>query len=375
MARRDILIDGALAAAVTLVIAVAVTADLGGGRGPDVTAYMFAIGLGLLMLVRRRHPVLALIATGVGLIGYHALDYPPVGLAVPVAAALYSAAEHGKTRLAVGVALALLAVSNFFRLRDGEDPGYLIGFELAWSVAMMAAAIALGDSVRNRRRLRQEGEREAAIRMEQERLAIARDLHDVLAHTITVISLQSDVAREALDDADAAAARTALALIRTASDEAGDELRTTVALLRRPADAAIRSPTASLRNLGWLARTMGDNGLPVTVRTEGEPVPLPGIVDTTAYRIVQESLTNALRHAGASRVEVVLRYGRHRLDVDIIDDGHGHGRDADGDADGDGHGLAGMRERAELVGGKLTTHIVGNGGSTVSASLPIEGRQ
>lgn len=375
MARRDILIDGALAAAVTLVIAVAVTANLGGGHGPDVPAYMFAIGLGLLMLVRRQHAALALIATGVGILGYHAAGYPPVGLAVPVAAALYSAAEQGKPKLAMAVAATLLAISNFFRLREGEDLAYLVGYELAWSVALMAAAIALGDSVRNRRsrqaeqkereqRLLRERERDTAIRIEQERLAIARDLHDVLAHTITVISLQSDVAREALDDADVHVVRAALATIRAASTEATSELRSTVALLRRPAGDTLRSPTGSLQNLDWLARTMGDSGLPVAVRTEGQPRPLPAVVDTTAYRIVQESLTNALRHADASCVDVVLCYRHDRLDIHITDNGHG------GTSDATGHGLAGMRERAELIGGTLTMSSDGDKGFKVSASLP-----
>jgi signal transduction histidine kinase len=383
VARRDTLIDGALAAVVTLVVAVAITADLGGDHGPEVPAYMFAVGLGLLMLVRRQHPVLALIATSVGLLGYHAADYPPVGLAVPVAAALYSAAEHGKPKLAMGVAVGLLAISNFFRLRQGEALGYLVGYELAWSVALMAAAIALGDSVRNRRRwqaeqhqreqrLLREREQEAAIRIEQERLAIARDLHDVLAHTITVVSLQSDVAREALDDADTPAVHAALATIRAASGEATSELRATVALLRRPADDALRVPTVSVQHVDRLVRAMGESGLPVVVRVEGEPKPLPAVVDTTAYRIVQESLTNALRHAAASRVDVMLHYRHDRLDIQVADNGRG----SDGDATG--HGLAGMRERVELIGGTLTMSSAGDKGSgdkgsKVSASLPLNG--
>jgi signal transduction histidine kinase len=380
--RRDTLIDGTLAVAVTLVVAVAITANLGGDRGPDVSAYMFAIGLGLVMLVRRQHPVLTLIATSAGILGYHAAGYPPVGLAVPVAAALYSAAEQGKARLAVGAAAGLLAVSNFFRLRDGEDLGYLIGYELAWTVALMAAAIALGDGARNRRRwqaeqrereqrLLREREREAAVRGEHERLAIARDLHDVLAHAMAVISLQSDVAREALDDADPRAARAALATIRAASGEATSELRSTVALLRRPADGTSRVPAGSLQHLDRLVRTMGDSGLAVIVRREGAPRPVPAVVDTTAYRIVQESLTNALRHAGASRVDVVLHYRDGRLDIEVTDDGRG--RDGDGDSDGTGHGLAGMRERAELIGGMLTTSGVDDNGFKVSISLPING--
>ncbi|TDD24075.1 sensor histidine kinase [Nonomuraea diastatica] len=344
---------------------------------------MFAAGLGLLMLVRRRHPVLALVATGVGILGYHAVGYPPVGLAVPVAAALYSAAEHGRPRLAVGVAVALLAISNFFRLRQGEELGYLVGYELAWSVALMAAAIALGDSVRNRRRrqaeqhereqrLLRQREQEAAMRIEQERLTIARDLHDVLAHTITVISLQSDVAGEALDDADTEAVRGALATIRAATDEATGELRSTLALLRRPADDAAvrpstRPPMGSLQHLDRLVTAMNDSGLPIGIRIEGTPKPLPAVVDTTAYRIVQEALTNVLRHAHATRADVLLRYQDDRLDIRVTDDGRGN------DGEANGHGLAGMRERAELIGGTLTMSGPDGRGFRVSASLPAEG--
>ncbi|WP_220447606.1 histidine kinase [Nonomuraea diastatica] len=383
MTRRDLLTDGALAAVVTLVIAVAITSNLGGSRGPEPSAYMFAAGLGLLMLVRRRHPVLALVATGVGILGYHAVGYPPVGLAVPVAAALYSAAEHGRPRLAVGVAVALLAISNFFRLRQGEELGYLVGYELAWSVALMAAAIALGDSVRNRRRrqaeqhereqrLLRQREQEAAMRIEQERLTIARDLHDVLAHTITVISLQSDVAGEALDDADTEAVRGALATIRAATDEATGELRSTLALLRRPADDAAvrpstRPPMGSLQHLDRLVTAMNDSGLPIGIRIEGTPKPLPAVVDTTAYRIVQEALTNVLRHAHATRADVLLRYQDDRLDIRVTDDGRGN------DGEANGHGLAGMRERAELIGGTLTMSGPDGRGFRVSASLPAEG--
>jgi len=420
--RREKLTDAALAVGVTLVVAVAITANLGGGRGPDVAAYMFAVGLGLLMLIRRRYPGFALLTTAVGILGYHAADYPPVGLAAPVAAALFSAAEFGRTRLAAGVAAALLLISGFFRLREGDDLGYLVGYELGWTVALMAGAIAFGDGVRNRRRaqveqrereerLIREREQQAAMRIEQERLAIARDLHDVLAHTVAVISVQADVAAEALADSDTEAVRSALTAIRTAGNDATRELRSAVDLLRRPAETDLRSPTGSLRHVDRLVDSMRESGLPVAIRTEGEPVPLPTMTDTTAYRIVQEALTNALRHANATRVEVVLRYGSDRLEIDVTDDGRGaddvhaaddvhgdklnltpspsrggdasgagdHEPEAGGHARGeDGHGLgtggrglAGMRERAELIGGTLTMGPRPEGGFQVRASLPL----
>lgn len=158
---RGVLIDTALGATVAVVVAVTIAVDLGGARNPDFVAYLFAVCLGGLMLVRRQFPVLALVATAMGIIVYHAADYPAIGVAIPVAAALYSAAEAGRLRTAVGIAALLVLVSTGFRLGEGDDPAYLLGFELASTVGLMAAAIALGEAVRANRQLRVEQERAA----------------------------------------------------------------------------------------------------------------------------------------------------------------------------------------------------------------------
>lgn len=346
-----------IGAAVCVVVAVAITADLGGVRGPEPAAYLFAVCLGALMLVRRRFPVLALVATAAGLLAYYWVGFPPIGLALPVAAALYSAAEAGRLRIAILTAAALVLISTGFRAAQGENPAYLFGFELASTVAIMVAAIALGDSVRGRRLLRAEREAEARRRVEAERLRIARDLHDVLAHTLAVVSVQSAVASEAVHD-DPAATDAALTTIRAATDEAFRELHATLDALRP--DAA---PTGSVRDLDALVAATGHSGLPVDVRVEGDPVPLPVVVDTTAYRIVREALTNTLRHAHARRAEVLVSYGPDRLGLTISDDGRG-GEPTPG------RGITGMRERATLLGGKVA---VGPrpGGFAVTAELPL----
>lgn len=383
MSRRHLILDACLGGVVALVVAIAITANLGGSRGPDIGAYLFAAGLGLLMLVRRQHPTLTLLATTVGLVGYYIADYPPIGLAVPAAAALYSAAEHGKPVLATSVATFLLASSSFFRLRDGEELSYLLGYELPWSVAVMAGAIALGDGVRNRQLrhaqqrqreadLRQAGRQETERRITHERLQLARDLHDVLAHSTTIITMQADVAREALHDRDVTAAQDALAVIRATSGQATRELRSTVTLLRQPADADTRAPTGSLDNLDRLAAATTDSGLPVTVHIRGQRTPLPTVVDVTAYRIVQEALTNAVRHANATLVDVHVHYQPGRVDVTVKDNGRGNIDSTGDDSTSNGHGLAGMRERAELIGGTLTT-TASDAGFAVAASLPLEG--
>jgi signal transduction histidine kinase len=336
-------------------------------------AYLFAVCLGALMFVRRRFPVLALAATAAGLMAYYVAGYPAIGLALPVAAALYSAAEAGKLMTASVIAVGLVVASTYFRLREGDNPAYLLGFELATTLGLMVSAIALGATIRATRLLRAEKQRterqavaerewEAARRVEEERLRIARDLHDALGHTIAVISVQTSVATEALEDDDTAAVGSALAIIRLAGDDAVRELRTTLGLL---APTSSRSPVGSLRHLDTLVAATVDSGLPVTLRTEGTPAPLPMVVDTAAYRIVQESLTNCLRHARATTAEVLLRYRSDRLDVSVVDDGAGA-------TVTEGRGLAGMRERTSLLGGTLAVSSRPGAGFRVDASLPVE---
>ncbi|WP_024875788.1 sensor histidine kinase [Saccharomonospora piscinae] len=362
-------VDALLAATVFGVVAVAIAADLGGTRGPEPAAFLFAGGLGALMFVRRAHPVLTLAATVAGIIAYYMADYPPIGLAVPVAAALYSTAEAGRARVALLVAAALLVVTTSFRLAEGDDPAYLFGFEFATTVGLMAAAIALGDGVRSRALLAVEQEAQARRRMEQERLRIAREVHDVLGHTVAVISVQASVAAEAVDD-DPEVVRSALGVIRESADGAVRELRATVGLLRSPADQdESRAPAGSLKQLPSLVEATSESGLPVTIETEGTAVPLPSAVDTSAYRIVQEALANSLRHADATQAKVVLRYGGDTVTVSVSDDGRGW--DA-ATADAAGAGLRGMRERAELLGGSVSVASLPGAGFRVDAVFPVE---
>lgn len=370
-----VLLDAALAASVAGVVAAAMAVNLGGSRQPDVFAYLFAGGLGALMLVRRNAPVLTLLATAIGLLGYYVAGYPSVGLALPVAAALYSAAEAGYLRWAVGTAFGLLVVSTTARLLEGQDVAYLFGYELATTLTVMAAAMALGDAMRARRRLLDDQaerllqvadrkEREAAARIEQERLRIARDLHDVLAHTVSVISIHADVATEALaDDKDATA--DALHHIHTASTGAARELRATVGLLRGDGTERQVRPTGSLAQLPDLAHQVQGNGLEVGLRIADGCPELPVAIDTTVYRIVQEALTNTVRHANASRADVTVDHRAGSVFVEVTDDGRG------AVADIDGHGLAGMRERAALLGGSVRAGNRQEGGFQVRAELPV----
>ncbi|MGP3933067.1 sensor histidine kinase [Nonomuraea sp. KM88] len=378
-ARREPAVDLGLAMLVLVVVGTAITADVGSASaGPGPAAYAFGASFAVLMFARRRWPVATLLLTAAALIVYYMLSYPPIGLAAPLAAALYSAAEQGRPRWSIGTAVALLVVSTAQRILEGDDLAYLLGFETTTSAGLMAAAIALGDGVRARRAWRAElarqehaarleREREAARRVEQERLRIARDLHDLMAHTVSVISLHTDVARESLRD-DPDVAERSLAAARSACSDVGRELRLTLGALRAgdPDDG----PAPGLDALDALVATATTAGLDVGVRTSGRPERLPAISDATAYRVVQESLSNVLRHAGARTVRIDLDYGTDALLLRVSDDGRG----AAGAAGPPGWGLTGMRERLALLGGGLRTSSPAEGGFVVEASVPLEDR-
>jgi signal transduction histidine kinase len=370
-------LDLLLGVTVSLVIAIVITADQGGLQDPDAVAYLFACAFGASMVLRRRFPVAVLVVTTFLLSAYYILDYPAIGLAVPVAAALYSAAEFGHLTAAIIVSLLLVISSTFFRILDGEAIAYLLGYELIPTVTLMAAAIALGDSTRSRRTLRAEQEQTArlieqehAYRAEQqvqmERLRMARDLHDVIGHSISVISLHADVAREAIGHNDEAA-RQALRHIRAATSETMRELRATVKALRTPTSAAADRSVASLMNLSALVESATASGLSVDLQIEGEMSALPARVDTAAYRIVQESLTNVIRHADASRVTLMIAVDAQQLRLQFRDNGTTTLASVT-----PGSGIAGMSERARLLGGTLSVQPHPSGGLEVNATLPMK---
>jgi signal transduction histidine kinase len=358
---------------VVVVVGTTITANIGDTVAPHPLAYAFALVLGALMFVRRRWPVGTLLATAVVLLAYYTSSFPPVGLAVPVAAALYSAAEQGRARWAVGSSVALLAVSTAARAWEGDDLAYLLGYEFVGSAALMASIVAVGDAVRSRRGWRAElrrqaraaeleREREAARRVEQERVRMARDLHDLLAHTVSVISLHADVAREALED-DPDTARRSLTAVRAACGDVVRELRATVRALRSPED---HEPVPGLDRLDDLVASTRAAGLDVRVEVSGPAAPLPAVADAAAYRVVQESLSNVLRHAGAQVVHIGLRYEEDGLRLSIRDDGRG----ADDRRAGTGWGIVGMRERLALLGGTLRAESPPGGGFLVEARFP-----
>lgn len=362
-------IDTLLGVAVAATLTAVISAGHGGRTDPDTFAYLWAAALGTIMLARRRYPGIVLGISVLGLFAYYTAGYPAVGVAVPVAAALFSAAEFGRLAWAVTAALGVLTASVFFRLADGQSFAFVVGYDLAGHALLVGAAIALGDGVRSRRRLAGQAREIAALTADQarrdiearehaERVAVARDLHDSLGHAVTVMSLHADVAREAVERQDDRGASEALTVIKQAAGTTMADLRHTVRTLRsrsRPART-----TASLANL--------DDAIPpgLDVSTEIDlPRPAPSTVDTAAFRIVQESLTNVVKHAHATRAHVAVRCSGGELLVSVTDDGPGAA------ILGDGHGIAGMRERVRALGGRFTAGPE-DGGFAVRAALPIE---
>lgn len=380
--RRPARTDVALALAAVLPAWAALSAHLESeARGADVLAWLLLAALGLPMLFLRHRPVPALAASIVVLELYYLDGYSAVGLVVPLAPALYTVAEAGRARTGGAVGTVLLVLSTWWRLIEpspGESAGLVLGYDLALSTALLGAVLAFGDAVHSRRRWRaetaerlrraaEEQEAEAARRIADERMRIARDVHDSLGHAIAVVTLHAAVAAEALDD-DPAAARRALATIRAVSSDVLHDLRDTVGLLRAGA-AEADARVAGLADVPELVATTSAAGLQVHLAVTGEPRPLPAALEATAHRVVQEALTNVLRHAGASSAMVTVAHGAEDLTVTVTDDGRGGGATTSA-----GHGLAGMRERVALLGGRLLAGDRPDGGFAVSAVLPVAER-
>ncbi|MFI7215409.1 sensor histidine kinase [Micromonospora maritima] len=234
------------------------------------------------------------------------------------------------------------------------------------SVPAVLAAWVVGNSVLARRAHTEELRAHAAAEaVTAERLRIARELHDVVAHSIGVIAIQAGVGARVIDS-QPAQARAALSTIETTSRETLAGLRRTLGALRRPDGAAASlDPTPGLSDLDRLVGAAADAGVRVTLAVDGEPGPLPAEVELAAYRIVQEALTNVVRHARVDRCRVTVRHAPDGIRVEVVDEGRG------GPVGGEGHGIVGMRERAALLGGRCVAGPRPEGGFRVDAVLPV----
>lgn len=369
----------------SLVLAVIVSAGTGlaarnqpDRESLDVLGRLLLLAGPAVLLVRRRHPVAALYAVVVVTLVYLGAGYPYGPVFLTVAVAVFSAVVAGHRRPAWG-AVGLLWAGHllvahwlYAYLPPAGDRGADWGQELvgaAWIAAVLAAAEAV--RVRREQWAREHAERQAAEkrRVDEERLRIARELHDVLAHSISVINVQAGVGL-ALLDADPEQARTALTTIKAASKEALGEVRQVLDTLRAPGEAP-RAPAPGLGRLPELVEQAAGAGLRVEVVTEGEEAALVPGADLAAFRIVQEALTNVVRHSGSRTARVGIAYEPGRLALTVEDAGPATG----GESGGSGRGLVGMRERAAALGGTIEAGPRADGGFRVHAELPIEPKE
>jgi signal transduction histidine kinase len=375
-ATRRATFDAALAAAYT-VVAIVVTRGIAEADDAtfDLLAHVLVVAIGVCLAVRRRLSDAALAACTACLVVYTLRDYPGGPVYLGLLILIYTlASTRGWRAVIVPVVLSVAALlASSLVSYDSKVLWIHVAF-IGWT----GAAIFLGDAALNRRNylagleqrardLEESREEEARRRVAEERLRIARDLHDVIAHGITTIHMQSGVAAHVLDRHPEAAG-PALRAIKDVSKQTLTELRATVHLLREGDESAPLAPTPGLARLDALIETTRQAGLPVDVTVHGEPSPLPPAVDVTAYRIVQESLTNVMRHAAAARAEVAVVHAPDRVEIAIVDDGRGASAPAT-----PGHGITGMRERAEMVGGHLEAGPCPGGGFRVEATLPLAG--
>lgn len=327
-----------------------------------------------LLVVRHRYPAAVAYGVSVVTLVYVACGYPYGPVFLSLALACFAAVVAGRRRAAWG-AVGLLWAGHLlighwlYRWLPPDGDGPTPWAQEVGVTAWVLAVLAVAELVRVRREqwARERSERAAAAkrRVDGERLRIARELHDVLAHSISVINVQAGVGL-ALLDSDPEQARSALSIIKEASKEALGEVRQVLDTLRSPGEAP-RTPAPGLDRLPELVEQAGAAGLRVEVTAEGEAPALPPGVDLAAFRILQEALTNVVRHSAArtARIRISRRPGLLELCVD--DDGPAAG----GASDGSGSGLVGMRERAAALGGTVEAGPRPDGGFRVTATLPL----
>ncbi|SNS41217.1 Signal transduction histidine kinase [Actinomadura meyerae] len=335
---------------------------------------LMAVACGALYF-RLSHPVAVAVATFVACGAYYPLVEPDGPLVITFVIALYTAAAEG--HLVVSSALTGLSVAAAVAADRYDDINHLADAASFLLAGWFVAVVAIGGVVRNRRAYLREAEERARVaergreaearrRAVEERLRIARELHDVLGHNISLINVQASAALHGLRR-EPERAEAALTAIKKASKETLREMRATLGVLRRVDEAAPVAPAPGLARLDELTGGIAAAGLMVRTETEGEPRPLPAETDLAAYRIVQEALTNVTRHSAASTAVVRVAYAGAHVTVTVEDDGE----QPPGAPSKDGSGIRGMRDRAESLGGTLEAGPAPGGGFTVRAELPI----
>jgi signal transduction histidine kinase len=350
-------------------------------RGTLALGYALVLLHTLPLAARRRFPGVVLASCVASGLAFVALGLPPVVLGVAILVAVYSVAAYGERWVSLAGLAAAAVGSAAVQLTPGR-------FQMPTPVTntlILGAAWLLGHFVDVRRAYTDQLERtaeleraraEAARRaVAEERLRLARELHDVVAHSISVIAVQSGVGAHVAASQPEEAAK-ALAAIEATSRAALIELRRLLGVLRQEGEPqGSLAPVPGLADLDALLTEVAKAGLAVRLRVEGTPWQLPAGVDLSAYRIVQEALTNVVKHAGEARAQVTIGYGDQDVTVEVTDDGLGVTAPAGDGRVRVGHGLIGMRERVQVFGGELEAGPRPGGGFRVAARLPLAGER
>jgi signal transduction histidine kinase len=392
---QDALLAGLLTATSLVGVLVHLHVDLPEGGEEATVRSLNALGLVLILLQtvpltwRRQAPIPVLAVTMSALFVYSINGYFTSFAALGFLVALYTAAAYRERSVSIpaGIAAAFVVVLVLLMQKEPVEPDAILA-----ECLIVGGAWFLGDGLRIRRgqvlmledrasRLEQEREERTERAVAEERRVIARELHDVVAHNVSVIVAQAGAAQQ-ISASQPKEALTALGSIEHTGREALVEMRRLMGLLRPDAERVTRrSPQPGLHEVDTLVEQAREAGIPVLLTIEGEPRPLPVGLDLSAYRIVQEGLTNVLKHSRPSRVDVVVRYLPRSLELMITDDGADlpdeKAPQIEDDDDDDGtprirYGHLGMRERVALFGGELSAGPVSGGGYRVSATLPTD---
>lgn len=330
------------------------------------------------LLARRRFPFGApaafwLLAAAISFVDGRLIPYPAGLYLAGVLAAFMLGNLRDPVLARVGLAIVLGSMATIILNKPGHSPGQLVFIPLLFGIAWLAGfalnARAEQADAAEARAAQAERERETAARIAvaEERARIARELHDIVAHAVSVMVLQVGAVRHKLPE-ELADESDALRGVEQAGRTALAEMRRLLAAMRDDGDDLELVPQPGLDSVGTLVADVERAGLPVTLHVEGEETPLPRAIDLSAYRIVQEALTNTLKHAHARRADVTLRYAPDELRIEVRDDGTGGGS-----TNGTGYGLVGVRERVKIYGGTMTAGAVPGGGFVLDATLPLGG--
>jgi signal transduction histidine kinase len=377
----------ALVIAVALGGALEVVIRQDAANAPDSSVWFAALAIALLalpLLARRRYPFAApaglwVVAAVLSFVDGELVTFTASASIAGLAAAFLLGNLRDATLTRAGLVLTLGSSALLIYNDPDHSAAELVFtpllFGIGWLAGFALRERAEEAEAAERRAAQAEREREGAARIAvaEERARIARELHDIVAHAVSVMVLQVGAVRHKLP-AELAADKDALGDVERAGRSALGEMRRLLGAMRDEHDDVALAPQPGLDGLDALAESVGRAGLPVELHVQGESFPLPRAVELSAYRIVQEGLTNSLKHARAGHAYVTIRYAAEELEVEVADDGHGPVKsDGHGHGHGHGHGLVGVRERVKIYGGEMSAGPGADGGFVLNARLPVGG--